>query len=751
MSLTKWPSVGGAIILLCTTPACIGGDLNGGATNTADTLSLGPGGTPPNLGSDPTLFIKSPHTKLDFDGDGFADLALFRPSTAEWLIRSAWNADKPAITQSWGVSGDIPVPNDYDGDGIVDIAVWRPKSGQWWIKYSASGAAAPVAWGMAGDVPVPCDYDGDGVADIAVWRPSNATWYIINSRNGRLTTLALGSFNDLPVPADYDGDGKDDVAVFTPAAGEWKVLGSTAGSMPVIHWGQPGDIPVPFNPKDAPLRKDISPQAVPTVYRPSTKQLWTYPNGVTSGGADDGYGGLQTNDVPVFAPYFPQGPSPDVPAFWNPGTGMWKAPDQQAIPFGQPGDIPVGRTFHISHVKADYDGDGKSDRVVWRPGSGTWFKLFADGSGGSAAWGQVGDMPVVGDFDGDGRADLTVLRPPPNNYTDGNLMIYGSQIGSFVAWRTSLGDWPISGDFDGDGLTDRASVSDGSGPGGHMVWRISTVSGGVRTVTHGDPGDFPVPGDYDGDGITDIAVFRYTTGQWWIINSSGGGTVKVFGGGLGDRAADIPTPGDFDGDGITDLAFFRTMTSQWFVRRSTLGDQVTQFGDFATYGDRPVVGDYDGDGRADLAIWRPTDGSWHIIGSSAGMMPIAKWGAPTDVPVEYVAWMPAQQAWSPPVTSTPPMSMPPASQDPMMRPPPPATMNPTCGQHVNDACCPLGQCQLRSSNGSFGGYTFCSVNNVCKPCGFSGESCCFHFATNQPPDCNNGGVAGCNPDTGTCY
>jgi hypothetical protein len=39
---------------------------------------------------------------------------------------------------------------DFDGDGKADVAVYRPSSGMWYI---AGGAT--TQWGAAGDVPVP--------------------------------------------------------------------------------------------------------------------------------------------------------------------------------------------------------------------------------------------------------------------------------------------------------------------------------------------------------------------------------------------------------------------------------------------------------------------------------------------------------------------------------------------------------------------------------------------------------------------
>ncbi len=135
----------------------------------------------------------------DFDGDGFADATIFRPSTANYFILNS--GSNTVSTFTFGAPGDIPVDGDFDGDSKAEIAIFRPSTGEWWIYRSSTELTSAVQFGQSGDKPVVGDYDKDGKDDVAFWRPSIGTYFVLRSSDNSFFSFPFGSNGDLPVGA----------------------------------------------------------------------------------------------------------------------------------------------------------------------------------------------------------------------------------------------------------------------------------------------------------------------------------------------------------------------------------------------------------------------------------------------------------------------------------------------------------------------------------------------------------------------
>jgi subtilisin-like proprotein convertase family protein len=179
----------------------------------------------------------------------------------------------------------------------------------------------------------------------------------------------------------------------------------------------------------------------------------------------------------------------------------------------------------------------------------------------------------------------------------------GNVAGGWSLTFTTTSPPPVVSDFDGDGTTDVAVYRPSTGQ-----WFVP----GQSAVQWGAAGDLPVSGDYDGDGTTERAVYRPSTGQWFVY-----GQAAVPWGVPGD----IPVPGDYNGARMTERAVYRPSTGQWFV----YGQSSVTFG---MPGDIPVPGDYNGDLTTDRAVYRPSTSQWFMHG--VGVVP---WGMPGDIPV----------------------------------------------------------------------------------------------------------------------
>jgi hypothetical protein len=290
--------------------------------------------------------------RLDFEGNGTTDVAVFRPTTGQWFVLPSSKGFTGGYGVTFGGTGDQPLFGDFDGDGRRDPAVYRSSTGTWfWLKSSSGDTQYEYrGWGVAasGDLPAPGDFDGDGKTDPAVFRPSHGTWFVLKSSSAytQYFRVGWGAAGDRPVQGDYDGDGRTDIAIYRPSTGQWFIVPSSTNfsvGLPAVTFGGPGDVPVTGD-FDGDGKRDIA------VYR-SSAGTWFI---LRSSSANTSY-----------------------------DTFGWGVQSQ--------GDTPV---------PGDYDGDGRTDLCVYRPAYGTWFVLkssTANTRHATYGWGATGDVPLGGE------------------------------------------------------------------------------------------------------------------------------------------------------------------------------------------------------------------------------------------------------------------------------------------------------------------------------------------------------------------
>lgn len=354
----------------------------------------------------------------DFDGDGYADLAVGVPG---------WTGEDELGSGTGAVSVRLGSPS---GLGSSEELWHRDRHGVTGEASRTDGFANSVACG---------DFDGDGFDELAVGAPFDAVGEVF--RAGSVTVIggtAAGlhtsgnqlwhqdragvkgvaeegdQFGSRLAVGDFDGDGTDDLAIGVPHDGP----GST-GAVQVLYGSSTG----------LSATDDLWSQASPGIAGQAERND-AFGTEVAVGdfdgdGHDDLAVGTSAEDDDAGA----------VNVLYGSGSGLDAAGDQiwhQDRP-GAKGAAESGDWFGRSLATGDFDGDGHDDLAVGVPreaigevDSAGIVQVFFGGPNGVTARDQVlhQDLPGVvgtveagdefgsglaaGDFDGDGRVDLAV-------------------------------------------------------------------------------------------------------------------------------------------------------------------------------------------------------------------------------------------------------------------------------------------------------------------------------------------------------
>lgn len=310
-----------------------------------------------------SIFAIDNSFKLDFNGDGRTDIALYRegsrdiniaPQPSYWYFLNTQTGQTGVI--EWGRTLDVPAPADYDNDGKTDVGIyrwWDFETGdinQWWLNKSSGGVEVLVY--EPGYNKFSRNYVGDGRAEVgqiylldtSLEPPNNCfvgIYFVGDFVGNAIRKNVSDACNVIPTPApgDYNNDGRSEIAVFHNRTFKvWYPPYSGAYTTPDIvqplnvDFAAPGDY-------DGDGMTDFA----GTKAQQGNRMIWRIKQSTT--------GNIIEFD------------------------------------FGFATDKPV---------PGDYDGDGKTDIAIWRPSDGSWWIIYSStGEVASFYFGLPTDTPLA--------------------------------------------------------------------------------------------------------------------------------------------------------------------------------------------------------------------------------------------------------------------------------------------------------------------------------------------------------------------
>ncbi len=310
---------------------------------------------------------------------------------------------------------------------------------------------------------------------------------------------------------------------------------------------------------------------------------------------------------------------------------------------GNTGPLGTPLNIRIITVAGDYAGTGSAQYAVFRPINSTYQgttnndaeTYYVQNVGSFKVDTTPGrDIPVQYDFDGDGKVDPVAYRFNSAEYY-GTRTTFGALDQVYGQAGAAL---PVSGTFSGDGTFIYGNYIPST-----STWTINLPQPGGLVLQFGAPGiSTPVPAAYDGGGRTEIATFRTTSQNGstdldafnvfapntsnYTVSFTNPAVTRL---GFTYKAGDIPAPADYDGVGRDEFAIYRPSTGQFFILNTpdvtntatwTLRTvQVSLPGGPSTL-DVPVSEDYQGTGKADPTVYRPSTSTFFAIQNSGAQV-----------------------------------------------------------------------------------------------------------------------------------
>jgi RHS repeat-associated protein len=520
----------------------------------------------------------------DFNGDGYSDVAWTRPTWGKWRMRlgqpgGGFTSVDFSTSGANGLEVDgrnHVVTGDFNGDGLTDIALTR--AGWWsWLVYlgQVGGGLSRQTWDLGAanlldgdglDYVVTGDFNGDGLSDIAWTRPGWVGFRMALAKvgggfyfthwgvSGWGNALGLDGKNFVVV-GDFNGDGLDDIATTRPGWAQWHMyVALPGGSFSRTDWTLGAANGIAGDGRDFVRAGDFDGNG-------TTDLAWTRPtwNGFRMALGKVGGG------------------------FYAPTWGT----DADGMAVDSKNTVLAG----------DFNGDGRADVAITRPGWNGWRMRLSNSGGGfsSYVWstdsdglaGDGKDVVVTGDYNRDGRTDIAITRPNWNGWR----MRTGK-----VGGATARPGWLVA-DVNGDGKSDLVH------PYAHAA---DAHSGGVHPhvlVAHSN-GD----GSY---GATEWVAggWGWVEGNWQVADLNGDGKADLVMPHW--RPASCGWSGHVNGPHLHVLTLLSTGNGQFTAGEFANGWGGPQLG-------RWQVADLNGDGKADLVMphWRPASCGWsgHVNG-----------------------------------------------------------------------------------------------------------------------------------------